>query len=599
MVAQGSVLQDRYHIKQLLGHGGAGAVYKAFDQRLNRIVALKVAFHHTPGYLRQFEREAELLGNLRHPSLPIVSDHFKEGKDYFLVMDYVPGQDLSTYLARQPGECVNEQEALRIITPILDALDYLHRQSPPIVHRDVKPDNIRITPEGAIYLVDFGIAKTYKPDQKTTIGARWKTPGFSPLEQYGSGSTDARSDLYAIGATLYTLLSGVEELPEAPDRVKEDTLLPLCQIAPSVSPQMEQIVMRLLAILPDQRYPDVATLRQALGEVPAYEPAAPALEEGGLSGSDSAEPHALRRLTTTAVGKTMLVIGGTLMVLALVLLVANGLFFFADAPVPQGKIAFSSERDGSYNIYVMYANGTNLYAITGRSYDDWSPSWSPDGRSLVFRSDRDGNDDIYTMQADGSDLRRLTFDSMHDWNPVWSPDGRSIAFQSNREGNFDIYVMDADGSNLHQITNNPLYDGLPSWSPDSRQMVFSSDRNGMFDIYIMQADGSNVRNLTNNLAYDWAPAWSPDGRSIAFQSDLGGNTDIYVMNTDGSNLRNLTNDPPYDTSPRWSPDGHFLVFFTRRDGNGEIYRMDRSGRNFHNLTQNSSEDSDPSWSSLD
>lgn len=267
MLTTGSVLQDRYEIEQLLGQGGFGAVYRARDNRLMQSVAIKETFDHAPGAEHQFEFEARLLASLRHPALPAVSDHFVEQSAQYLVMEYVPGESLSAYLARQPERRLSEPEALRIIAPLLDALEYMHSHAPPIIHRDIKPDNIRISPEGAVYLVDFGLAKAYDPATKTTIGARAVTPGFSPLEQYGAGSTDACSDLYALGATLYTMLGGTE-VPEAPQRALQDTLQPLRQVNPMVSPHMEAITMRLLAMRPEDRYPHVTALRQDLLSLP-------------------------------------------------------------------------------------------------------------------------------------------------------------------------------------------------------------------------------------------------------------------------------------------------------------------------------------------
>jgi Serine/threonine protein kinase len=246
MPATHTILQQRYQLETLLGQGGFGAVYRAHDQRLQQTVAIKETIDHTPDRVRQFEYEAHLLAGLRHPALPAVIDHFVENGNHYLVMQYIPGETLSAYLERQPRRRLNEGEALRIVTPLLAALDYMHQRTPPIIHRDIKPDNIRLHPEGSIYLVDFGLAKIYNPALPTTTGARAVTAGFSPLEQYGVGSTDARSDLYALGATLYTMLSG-EAVLEAPQRALNDTLLPLRHVNPSISPRMEALVMRLLA----------------------------------------------------------------------------------------------------------------------------------------------------------------------------------------------------------------------------------------------------------------------------------------------------------------------------------------------------------------
>ncbi len=263
-----TLLQQRYELEQSLGRGGFGTVYRAYDTHLGQHVAVKAMFEHSEDAERQFVFEAQLLARLRHPALPIMIDHFVENGSHYLVMEYIPGETLSDYLARQPGGQLDEQTALHIMVPILDALAYMHSREPPILHRDIKPDNIRLTPDGSVYLVDFGLARSYDPAVKTTRGAQAVTAGFSPLEQYGtgSGSTDVRSDLYALGATLYTVLSGVD-VPPAPLRALDDNLQPLRQHNANVSEQTESVVMRLLAMQPSARYANVTTVQQTMALV--------------------------------------------------------------------------------------------------------------------------------------------------------------------------------------------------------------------------------------------------------------------------------------------------------------------------------------------
>ena len=252
--------------------------------------------------------------------------------------------------------------------------------------------------------------------------------------------------------------------------------------------------------------------------------------------------------------------------------------------IGQTRIAFTSERDGNTDIYVMNADGSGVTRLTEHPGDDWGPDWSPDGQLIAFSSTRDGDLDIYVMNADGSGVTRLTEHPGDDWGPDWSPDGQLIAFSSTRDGDLDIYVMNADGSGVTQLTNNPGRDGSPAWSPGGGQIAFSSQRDGNTDIYVMNADGSGVTQLTNHPGSDNAPAWSPGGEQIAFNNDRDGNTDIYVMNADGSGVTQLTNNPGYDLDPAWSPGGGQIAFTSDRDGNSDIYVMNADGSGVRQLT---------------
>ena len=205
---------------------------------------------------------------------------------------------------------------------------------------------------------------------------------------------------------------------------------------------------------------------------------------------------------------------------------------------PDGKrIAFTSYRDGHVHaihgrptaeIYVMDADGGNPQHLTNDLNDDRYPSWSPDGKRIVFSSERDGHfigefeitsSEIYLMDADGGNQQKLTENRKNDFSPSWSPDGKRIAFSSDRKGDFvnsEIYVMDADGGNQQKLTENRDWDYAPSWSPDGKRIAFSSDGdNKQADIYVMDADGGNPQNLTNHLRNDVSPAWFVPAFAVA------------------------------------------------------------------------------------
>lgn len=256
-------LENRYRVENLLGQGGMGAVYRAWDERLRMVVALKENALVTPDARAQFEREALVLARLHHSNLPKVTDHFvtADGLQY-LVMTFIEGLNLAELLAAHGRQSPAQVTAW--LGQVCDALTYLHSQNPPIIHRDIKPQNIKITPDGHVFLVDFGLSKVGSTYQSTASGALGVTPGFSPLEQYGSAHTDPRSDVYALTATLYAMLTG-ETPPESVNRAVGTAALILPHtINPDLGPALERALLHGLEMQPTNRPATVAVLRQEL-----------------------------------------------------------------------------------------------------------------------------------------------------------------------------------------------------------------------------------------------------------------------------------------------------------------------------------------------
>lgn len=265
-----------------------------------------------------------------------------------------------------------------------------------------------------------------------------------------------------------------------------------------------------------------------------------------------------------------------------------------------GKIAFASNRDGNYEIYLMNPDGSNQTRLTNNSAFDYFPAISPDGNRIAFSSFRDGNHEIYVMNSDGTGQTRLTNHPDVDSQPSFSPDGSRIVFISYRHGNYEIYVMNADGNNPKRLTDNPAPDHEPVFSPDGTKIAFTSNRHGNGQVYLMDADGSNQIRLTNTVTDEYDPSFSPDGNRIAFTSFRHGATnEIYTMNaTDGSNQTRLTNNAAGDISPSFSPDGNRIAFVSDRDGRLEVYVMNANGSGQTRLTDNPEGNEQPSWSVL-
>jgi serine/threonine-protein kinase len=274
----GTILKERYKIIELVGRGGMGATYRAEDLRLaGRICAVKEALpdpEAPPEELEQsrdqFYKEASTLARLDHPNLPKVSDFFLDNDRDYLVMDFVPGHDLQELLrnALRDGHPLAEKQVLNWAAQLCDALEYMHTQDPPVLHRDIKPGNIKITPSGTIKLVDFGLVKVLMPDDQRTITVAQArgTVQYTPLEQYGGDSrhTDARSDIYSLGATLYHLLTGQPPVDAKERFLRPNSLASLRKLNPAISPQTDRAILWSLGMHPDERPPTIAVLRQEL-----------------------------------------------------------------------------------------------------------------------------------------------------------------------------------------------------------------------------------------------------------------------------------------------------------------------------------------------
>jgi eukaryotic-like serine/threonine-protein kinase len=274
---KGEVLRGRYKVRERIGQGGMGNIYLADDLRLQgRLCALKEVEHDRtlPDKIfkearGQFLREATVLARLDHPNLPKVSDFFSNGPRDYLVMDFIPGKDLRTLMieARQHRTYIKEGDVLGWASQLADALAYLHNQTPPIVHRDIKPSNLKLTPEGLLKLVDFGLVKVLAPNEMTiTVIQGHGTALYTPLEQYGGDGahTDVRTDIYAMGATLYHLLTNEPPL-DARQRFLHPESMPVPrQINPAVSARTERAILWALALHPNERPDSVQVFREYL-----------------------------------------------------------------------------------------------------------------------------------------------------------------------------------------------------------------------------------------------------------------------------------------------------------------------------------------------
>lgn len=266
----GTELQNRYRVVRQLGKGGMGAVYEAVDLRLDATVAIKEAFSRDARLRKQFEHEARLLAQLHHVALPRVMDYFREGERVFLVMQFIEGEDLAEIIARQPGP-LPRNTVIAWADQLLDALIYLHTRARQIIHRDIKPHNLKLTVEGKIALLDFGLAKTDSDTSAVNSSASifGFTRRYSPPEQMQDQGTSPQSDIYALGATLYHLLTGVKP-PDAMVRTRAiakaeaDPLRPANELHAAVGPEISAILLKAMELNPARRFTDANEFREAL-----------------------------------------------------------------------------------------------------------------------------------------------------------------------------------------------------------------------------------------------------------------------------------------------------------------------------------------------
>ncbi|HEX9838248.1 MAG TPA: protein kinase [Anaerolineales bacterium] len=611
---RGALLHKRYRIVEILGQGGMGSVYHAIDENLGVDVAVKENLFTTDEYARQFRLEAVILANLRHPNLPRVTDHFVIGdQGQYLVMDYIEGEDLRQRMERTGN--ITEDEAILIGASICDALTYLHTRKPAILHRDLKPGNVKITPDGHIFLVDFGLAKVLHGSQATTTGARAMTPGYSPPEQYGTARTDPRTDIYSLGATLYAALSGIipeDGLARAMDNTQ---LTPLRKRNGKVSRRFAAAVEKAMGIDPADRYQTAEDFKRSLlgsktktqklpGDFVIQPLPAEVLEEMRQNSleKESKQPidfNSMNSLDSSPADelpvfkprrkkrKGRRVVGALLVSLLLVSAAIVGVVRFRPDLVPSAMLnAFPWNA-----IPIPFISSTR------------TPVPFPTPTVTLFPVEPSTTSVTVGLPTSINTPTFTSTETLQPQEPTPTPDNTpipvatsmgggtgQIAFASARSGVPQIFLSNADGTALSQLTNIENGACQPSWSPDGSQLVFTSpcSRRGEFfetaykesSLHLINADGTGQKPLTTVPGSDFEPAWSPDGRQIAFTSVREGNKQIYALDVNSLAITRLT-DASADiesSQPAWSPDGNLIVYTVKRVGTYQVWVMTDTGQ---------------------
>ncbi len=583
-----SLLQDRYRIIKELAQSGMGTIYLARDEVLNVDVAVKENLYTTAAHSTQFHQEATILAGLRHPSLPRVIDHFViENVGEYLVMDYIEGKDLKEWLdAREGG--LSEEEAVRIGVVVCDALNYMHSRTPPIIHRDIKPANLKITEDGQIVLVDFGLAKHYEQGEMTAVGAKGVTAGYSPVEQYGQG-TDVRSDIYALGATLYTLLTG-KVPPEALDRAMgREAPQPMEEVAPDISDSLIAVINKAMAVKAEARF-------QSAGEMKAALLAATPLTEFSPKKSilpDSQKPASTpvkKNISEPTIRVPEKKKGrGWLWLIPILILVAVGAllgirFLRGWNPFSAGEVTQPSETPLTEQVTLAVTETPTESPATGTVEEaavamepSITPTPEPQGTpqgggrgQIAFVSEREGLPQIFLMNTDGSDLQQLTFEAEGACQPAWSPDGMRLAYISPCSGLQDryegssIFVLSLETNRSDLISTLGTGDYDPAWSPDGSRLAFTSLQTGKPQIFIYEFETASSHSLMNRSIVNQMPAWSPDGTQIVYvsPSPVTNRPVLFVVDADGEREPRGVLGQNYQRAlrPDWSPEGNLILF---------------------------------------
>ncbi|HEV8376563.1 MAG TPA: protein kinase [Candidatus Polarisedimenticolia bacterium] len=602
-----------YEIVGPLGAGGMGEVYRARDPRIGRDVAIKVlpaSFAASADRLQRFEREARAAGTLNHPNLVTIHELGSHERSPYIVMELLEGETLRARLsdpasrdsrskakassgaepgtpspssatggaraaptpgsgsAAPAGRVLPRRKVVEYGIGIASGLAAAHDKD--IVHRDLKPDNIFLTRDGRVKILDFGLAKLSDPTEQdasqkptamleTTPGTVMGTAGYMSPEQVRGLDADHRSDIFSFGAILYEMLTG--RGPFRRDSAVE-TMNAILTVEPpeiaregsGIYPALERIVRRCLEKEREQRFQSARDLAFALEAVEGSSASGPA------PAADAAAAVAERRRSF--------------------LLPVLGAVVLATAAFVLGRMLPSAVRpSGAGAGGSAIAAPVHFTRLTFARGVESQPSVSSDGRSIVYVSSADDTQsDLYLQRVGGENAINLTPDSKQDdWSPAFSPDGQSIAYRSEGEAQ-GIFVMGATGESAHRVAD---FGFNPAWSPDGKELVVATEgltdptsrntRSQLWRIDVMSGAKKQIPMQQDDAAQ---PSWSPHGQRIAYWGlpEGTGKRVLYTVSTEGGEVMPLNDDNFFNWNPVWSPDGKYLYFASDRGGSMNLWR---------------------------
>jgi eukaryotic-like serine/threonine-protein kinase len=551
-----------YKVERLLGAGGMGEVYLAYDEKLGRKVALKILpseFHTNDERVKRFRLEAQAIAMLNHPGIVTIYDVGNcEGVDY-IATEYVEGRTLRSLM----GGKFKLRNVVSNSIQICDALAAAHAAG--IIHRDIKPENIMIRKDGYAKILDFGLAKLSGPDHDpaipdlaaTTKGTIIGTPAYMSPEQVTDDRVDHRTDLWSCGVVLYEFLTGTNPFKGVTRQETFQSILaaepPLCSsLNPAIPEELDRIIAKMLVKDPDKSYQSASELRTDLKYLrQEIDSSAMRSDTGGRSAL-----YARRKRRSFAA----LAVAGSL----LIALAAFAYWFYF---VRRDQFA------------IDWASARNIQ-ITDQPGVEYFPSISPDGKYVVYATEENGQFDIFRQEFGSRARENLTSGvAADDTQPAFSPNGSYIAFRSERAPR-GLYVMSADGGEARLVSDAGYH---PSWSPDGTEIVVSSfgrdqptvrassTRHALMVINVETGLRKEIANIEASF-----PSWSPNGHRIAYWFYTGtyGRREIATIPASGGEPVLVAKDFAVSNwNPVWSPDGKYLYFVSSRAGNMNFWRV--------------------------
>jgi len=552
-----------YRIERPLGAGGMGEVYLAHDAKLKRQVALKilpVAFVLDAERIKRFEREARAVSALNHPNIVTIYDFGQADGINYIVTEFIEGKTVRELI----GTNLPLKETLSIISQTCEALSAAHKLG--IVHRDVKPENIMVRPDGYVKVLDFGLAKLNPQGNAPNTLSNYTQKGmiigtlaYMSPEQVSDDSVDHRTDLWSLGVVLYEMLTGKNPFKGENRQATLNAILTLnppfvTEANPSLPAELDAVLSKALEKDADVSYQTASDIRADLKRIRREIDSSSSLRSGDSLKHKNTASEKRKIYLSYIFGASMLV------------LIISGILFF--------HYNFSDRESAEAIEWLQGKHGQ----ITDSPWVEGYPSLSPDGKNIVFASDVGGDRDIYLQRVGGKNPIKLTTNSNEsDTMPAFSADGKFIAFRSERNPS-GIYVMEETGENVRRVSDFGFH---PSWSPDGTKIVVSDRAAALHTVhtvpdsslFVIDVKTGNKQKIeTRGDAI--MPNWSPSGERIAFWFVADGNLgNIATVAANGGEPVVVVEDAASDWNPVWSPDGKYLYFASDRSGNMSFWRL--------------------------